>query len=115
MNKTFSPIYVFVALLLFVVALYAEDSKPKAIGKQHREEVLKAIAKAQAAQLQFFRTRDQATSALQAAERSAQDSQKSLDAALVEARKADNVSEACQPTIDLAWDCPKEEKGKKEK
>ncbi len=99
--------YALLALLAFAFAVNAQDQpKPTPINKEHREAVLQNIAKVQAAQLQFFRTREQAQSAIAQAEAQAKSASEELDAVLAKARKADNVAETCNPNIDLTWSCP---------
>lgn len=107
MTKTFSTLHVLVALLILAFACYGQDPpKPQPVGKEHRETLLKGILKVQAAQLQFFRTRDQAQAAVAQSENESKQANEALNALLEQARKADKVAADCNPNIDLTWSCP---------
>lgn len=104
MQHTSQTITILFAFLIFCFALSAADPQP--VGKESRDPILKSILKAQATRLNYFQTRDQATDAMQKAEKEAQAAQESLNSVLAEARKADKVGPDCNPTIELTWSCP---------
>lgn len=108
MKLPFSIPIVLIAAMLFALSVQAADPVSKPIHKDHREAVLQNIAKVQAAQLQFFRTREQAQSAITQAEAQAKAANETLEEILAKARKADNVAATCNPNIDLTWACPAE-------
>ena len=108
MMTTFKPIYVLAAILFLAsISIGQEKKNPQIpVNKDKRESVLTAILKTQASQLNYLRTRDQAQTALNQAEADSKKVADELQSLLSEVRKLDKVSESCNPTIELVWDCP---------